>query len=119
MIRNLDLIRNILLEAERKETATGWITPKIDGYSDEEIAYHIQLLMQAELLEGIELGTKTSYEYGVKNLTWKGHEFIDATRDDSLWNKAKKFLGKKITTVSFELIKDILIKYSKQELGLE
>lgn len=119
MTRDLELIRKILLEAEKKDSPSGWITPRIDGYTDEEISYHINLLMQAELVEGIDLRTQTSYEYGVKNLTWSGHEFMDASKNDSIWRKAKKFLGPKISTVSFEVIKEILLKYARQELGLE
>jgi len=119
MTRDIELIRKILLEAEKKETLSGWITPSFDGYTDEVISYHICLLMQAEFVEGIDLRTQTSYEYGVKNLTWRGHEFMDASRNESIWRKAKKFLGPKITTVSIELIKDVLLKYARQELDLE
>lgn len=119
MKRDLELARIILLEAEKKETPSGWIIPVIDGYSKEEISYHIHLLMQAELVEGIDLRTKTSYEYGIKDLTWKGQEFLEASRDENLWVKVKKFFGPNISTISFEVIKDVLISYTKKNLGLE
>ena len=118
MKRNLDLIRVILIKTEGKEVPSGWIIPQIEGFSDEEVAYHIKLLIEANFIDGIDLTTKDGYQYGIRNLTWEGHEFLDAGRDDSLWKKAKLKLGPKFFSVSFDIIKEVLVSLTRQELGL-
>lgn len=118
MVRNLDLVRQLLIQSELKNSPSGWIIPKIDGFSADEVAYHINLLMQANLIDGIILTSADGYLFVIRNLTWEGHEFLDAARNDKTWNKAKQKLGSKIATLSFDLIKEVLINLAKQELGL-
>lgn len=118
MTRDLDLIRKILIEAELKDSPSGWIIPKIEGYSADEVSYHTNLLMQANLIDGINLTTADGYVFGIRNLTWEGHEFIEAARNDKTWAKAKQKLGSKFFSVSFELIKEVLTSLAKKELGL-
>jgi hypothetical protein len=45
----------------------------------------------------------------IKGLTWTGHEFLEASRDDSRWNKAKKIITEKTGSFSFEILKSILM----------
>lgn len=118
MKRKLDLIRQLLIETEEKDSPLDWIIPTIEGFSKIEEAYHINLLIQANLIDGVDLTTAEGNEYGIRNLTWKGHEFLDAARDEGLWKKAKQKFGSKIILVSFDLFKDLLLSLAKQELGL-
>ena len=118
MQRDIDLIRKILLEVEKKDTPTGWIDIEIDGYSKEQIAYHVKLLSEAGYLEAKDLTTKDGFDWKPVSLTWLGHDFLDAARDNTIWNKAKKNLGSKIVSTSFEVLKSLLVSLSKQELGL-
>lgn len=118
MIRDLDLIRQLLIQTELKDSPSGWIIPIINGFSADEVSYHINLLIQANLIDGIDLTTADGYLYGIRNLTWEGHEFIDSARNDTTWKKAKQKLGSKIFSVSFDVFKDLLISLAKQELGL-
>lgn len=69
MKRNLDLIREILIETEKKDNPSGWIIPKIKDFSENEVAYNINLLIQANLIDGIDLTTADGYQYGIRNLT--------------------------------------------------
>lgn len=118
MTRDLDLIRKILIEAELKDNPSGWIIPKIEGYSADQVSYHTNLLMQANLVDGINLTTADGYEFGIRNLTWEGHEFIDAARNDKTWEKAKQKFGTKFISTSFDLLKEVLTSLVKKELGL-
>ncbi|MCL4500491.1 MAG: DUF2513 domain-containing protein, partial [Deltaproteobacteria bacterium] len=43
-------------------------------------------------------------EWWIKGLTWAGHEFLEASRDDSRWNKAKKITWEKTKSLSFEIL---------------
>jgi hypothetical protein len=49
-------------------------------------------------------------------LTWEGHEFLDAARKDSLWQKAKALVLEKTGGASLELIKDVLMKLAREAL---
>jgi len=120
MQRDIDLIREILLAVEKKESPKGWMDLQIEGYSKEQISYHVKLLKEAGYLEAKDLGTRDrdGYDWRPINLTWQGHDFLDAARDNRLWNKAKKHFGNKIASISFELLKAFLVSLGKQELGL-
>ena len=64
MKRDFDLARTILLAIEANEEATGhsWITlGKINGYSQEQVSYHVRLLNQAELIEAIDLSDNLGF----------------------------------------------------------
>jgi hypothetical protein len=119
MTRDLDLVREILLAIEEKASPRNWFSPEISGYTKEEISYHIKLLIQAGLVEGKDLSSQSKFEFAASNLTWEGHEFLDASRDKSIWTKTKKYFGTRISSVSFELIKQVLIDFTKKEIGLE
>lgn len=118
MKRDIDLIRKILLEVEKKDSPTGWATIHFDGYSSEEVSYHVRLLAEAGYLEAINLTSKSRFDWHPVNLTWSGHEFLDAARDSTLWNKAKKHLVSKVPSVSFDVLKTLLVSYAKEALGL-
>jgi hypothetical protein len=86
MCRDMDLIRQILLTAETNEN-------KIDAkFTNEEIGYHAWLLKDAEFLDAIIARDRRNQPNGcvLQGLTWQGHEFLDAMRDDTLWNRAKE-----------------------------
>ncbi|MBV9852527.1 MAG: DUF2513 domain-containing protein [Armatimonadetes bacterium] len=55
-----------------------------------ELAYHVKLLSQAGLIDVKHWQTGDGNEVWLpKTLTWQGHEFLDAARNDTTWNKAK------------------------------
>lgn len=53
----------------------------------------------------------------VKSLTWDGHEFLEAARDDSLWEKAKRLVLEKTGTLTFEALKLALMEAMKSSLA--
>lgn len=117
MKRDMELIRKIILEVEKAQDNP--IHLKIENYSDEEIGYHVYLLIQGGLVEGIEFPKtfeSTLPTATPTNLTWNGYEFAVAIRNESIWNKAME-IGKKkgdpITIgVLIELISSIVKKFS-------
>jgi len=40
-----------------------------------------------------------------KRLTYSGHEFLDAARSDTVWNKAKDMVRKATGTITLEAVK--------------
>jgi hypothetical protein len=117
MERNMDLARSILLGIEKHPRHSERIRLHFDGFSDEEISYHVKLLGDAGLLESTKFAVgNTSPEYIPINLTWAGHEFLDAARSEDRWNKAKKIMKEKGGGIVFEVMKSLLIEITKIEV---
>jgi hypothetical protein len=110
MKRDLDLVRKILFETERKPSPRGLVNLQIPGYSEEEVSYHVKLLADAGLIEAQDLSTMHGFSWQPKALTWEGHEFLDAARNDTVWNRTKDEVKEKGGTVSFEVLKHLLIR---------
>lgn len=51
-------------------------------------------------------------------MTWKGHEFLDAARDASIWEKAKARLGGTFKTVTLAVLQELLVSLAKQKAGI-
>jgi Hypothetical protein (DUF2513) len=88
--RDMDLIREILLRIDADPTLNGttykaFEASDFEGHSQEEIVYHIDLLLEANLVIGIRDRDNTA----ISRLTWWGHEFIADTRDPDIWEKVK------------------------------
>jgi hypothetical protein len=118
MKRDFDLIREILLKIEEKESATGWIDLYIEGYTQEQISYHVKLLAEADFLDARDASTHDGICWKPISLTWQGHDFLDAARDAKIWKKAKSTLTSKIQSFTFEVLKGLLVEYSKQAIGI-
>jgi hypothetical protein len=54
------------------------------------IIYHIKLLHQAGLIEGVDASSFKGFQSIDMNLTWDGHEFLDKIKKESIWNQAKQ-----------------------------
>lgn len=118
MKRDMDLIRKILLAIEADEHG---FAPKIeiDGYTEEEIGYHAILLGEAGLVKVSDvtsMGNK-SPEAIITRLTWAGHEFLDASRNNRIWNQAKDAIAI-VGGASIQVWTEVLSSYVKKNLGL-
>lgn len=116
MKRDMDLIRKILLELEKKESITSWTTITIDGYRDDQVNYHIGLLDEAGFIEAERY---LDGQYMVRNLTWEGHEFLENAKNDTIWTKAKEFIKEKGGSVSLGIMTEILKKIALKHFNLE
>ncbi len=110
MKRDMDLARAILMEIENCDDADGSdaVVVTIDGHTEREIAYHVKLLSEAGLLEARDLSASELFVCLPVRLTWFGHEFIDATRKESLWQKAKNVVLEKTGGLTFEAMKMVV-----------
>ena len=115
MKRDMDLARKILLEVEDKDDFSSWLVPDIEEYTKLEIYYHIKLLIQAGLAEGKDLSSDSD-EWVVETLTSAGHDFLDASRNDTIWNKAKDSIKSKGLSLTFDLLKVALTKAVMSQL---
>lgn len=102
MRRDFDLIRLLLQQIEGVENVED-----LSNYTDAEQLYHSCLLIEAGLVHGTivpdQNGDPASTR--VSRLTWAGHEFLDMTRDPTLWSKVKGVIGESVRAAAIDTIK--------------
>jgi hypothetical protein len=119
--RDLDLVREILLWIEAQphgSVANRHII--IAGHSDEEIGYHAFLMKDAGLIRAADTTFMDSQSPSAmpQGLTWAGHEFLDAAKDNTIWAKAKTHVIAPVGGVAFSVLLDWLKGEAKARLGL-
>ncbi len=120
MKRDMDLIRQLLLKIEGSETRYA-DDLDIPGYSRQEIGYHLELLISATLINCDRVGWTFGGDFGaaVNGLTWEGHDFVEAIRSDSIWNRTKESIrdrGLDVGSLPIELLKSVAIDRIKEML---
>ena len=119
MKRDMELIRELLLVVEE---GPGFEASKkiIEGYTQEQINYHAGLLIEAGLAEGQGLCTMgdPTPKYTLFKLTWNGHEFLDAARDDGRWKTAMAKVAEMGGTVTIGVLQSILVAVMKVKFGI-
>ena len=102
MTRDMDLIREILLAIEAYPESNAYdLNLSFTEHSEDEVSYHCRLLFDAGLIDAKFFPANIGPDdWAIKGLTWAGHEFLEASRDDSRWNKAKKITWEKTKSFS-------------------
>lgn len=120
MQRDMNLVRHLILAIEASPSGFAPRNLKVDGYTHEEIGYHLHIMLQAGLIQGADVtshGAK-SPEAIATSLTWAGHEFADAARNNELWAKAMEQTKEKVGSATIELILKLLAHLTSSALGL-
>ena len=120
MKRDMELIRKMLLELE------GEAPVDLSQYSKEQQTYHTVLLLESGLITSINGSLDRIARDGRGNpigfpplrLTWAGHEFLDAAKNDTIWNQTRNLIKTKAGDVSFEVLKTVLTECAKRAMGL-
>jgi hypothetical protein len=117
----MDLVREILIRTD--SAGFGGVTADSlasEAYDKAAVAYHFQLLHEAGLLEAnlLTLERFGAVDGTISRLTWSGHEFLDATRSDTVWKKTKSLVGKQLGTAPFDIILEIAKRVALGSLGL-
>lgn len=105
MKRDMDLVREILLKVEDLPFDGGFHDIAVEGRTADEISYHVMLLDEAAFIEAEDLTTNSGVCWQPKRLTYSGHEFLDAARNDTIWEKAKAAVMKSTGVVTLEGLK--------------
>jgi len=123
MKRDMDLCRKILQFIEDKVSHVEVLyTVDIDALgpgseiSQNTVNYHVRLLVDAGLIDSkgvVRGGTPL-----VRGLTWAGHEFVEKTRDQGLWEKAKQIAKEKSGGLALEILSPLLTDLIKQAVKL-
>ena len=117
MKRDMDLIRLILLSLEGDEKADEKAKEAYDGKT---MAYHAQLLKEAGLIEAVVSMDSQNMPDGylLTRMTWSGHDFLDAMKDDTIWEKAKEHVIQPVGGVAFDVLLEWLNIQMRTKLGI-
>lgn len=81
MRRNLDTVRNILEAIEQRDECYFQASSlDIPDCSYEEVCYHLDLLLDVELISAEVIRTYPFETWVIERLTWDGHEYLDMYR---------------------------------------
>lgn len=110
MKRNWETIRELLIKVEECTLPTDMV--HIASFPSEraaEVSNHMALLIRARFVMGQmsqTIGPEVK-DFFAQRLTWEGHEFLDATRRDTVWQKTEKTFIEQGASMTFELIKAV------------
>jgi hypothetical protein len=116
MKRDMDLARAIMLKLEDEPFDGGPTKLTNPDYPDNEISYHVMLLHDAGLIHAFDFSGDGHPNWQPAYLTWAGHEFLEAAKDDTRWNRAKNYLKEQGSPMLFEVLKTLLVSYVKQKV---
>src|SRR5437763_17122981 len=112
----MDLFRGLLLEVEKNTDGVVWIPLTMEGRNKAEVFYHAQLAHDAGFIDAKFLANQVidEVEVVVQRLTYTGHEFLDAAREEKLWVKAKQTVLSNAGTLTVEALKIALAMLMQQ-----
>lgn len=115
----MDLVRNILLEMESFDHGMYQGEMKFDEYSEEEVGYHVHLMDEAGLLVGADTTSNcsSSPEAIPIHLTWHGHEFIENSKNPTVWTQSKEIINK-VGGASIAIWSEVLKQTVLNNLGI-
>lgn len=118
MKRDMDLIRAILLEAE--SASADQAVARMEGWSDSDFAYNVDLMKQAGLVEAAVAKASGGIPVTARvySLTWEGHDLLDSIRDETVWNRTKAALVDTAGTAGLEIVKALAVSITRAALGL-
>lgn len=120
MPRDMDLIRELMLQFEQGDSSVP------EGRTELEVAYHVKQLIDGGFLQGEVLiattaaspGKPVPKDYFVHDITWKGHDFIKAVREATVWQRVKDHFREKAIPWTADLILEFLKQKGREALGL-
>ena len=93
---DFDLVRAVLLAlGDGEDSGRDFTCLNIPGWPREEVSRHVGFLREEGLIDAVNPSPSGSCQRAPGRLTRRGREFLALARDDGLWEKAEKKLGKK------------------------
>src|ERR1700722_16676492 len=112
----MDLIREILLEVERAPAMEMWSAVPLLGYDLKEVVAHIKLAQEADLVDArILMGAPP--DACVLRLTNTGYDFLEASKQKTLWAQAKHQLVSQGLPLTVNTIRTVLQALIQHQLA--
>jgi hypothetical protein len=121
MKRDMELCRAILFALEAQEDPEDYfdVEETFPNHPLPVVMRHLMILSQAGLIDIRDDSSVDEICYQPIGLTWQGHEFLDAVRSDTVWNKVKETAEEKGGSIPFDIMKDLAISFAKIYFGVE
>jgi hypothetical protein len=118
--RNIDLVRAILLAMEADAAGFARDPFTVAGYDQETIQHHVWLMEQGGLVTASDVTAQgdASPLALPGAITWKGHDFLDTVRNDTVWRKLKAELKDRGLSLPFSLLQALALKIAASLAGL-
>lgn len=121
MRRDMDLIRELMLKLEAMDCGPNSVylfkpgdeDLAVDGFTDEEVSYHLALITEAGLIE--HRGSRVMNGFMFSRLSWAGHDFVDSVRSPEVWAKTKKGV-EAAGGFTVDLLKDLAKGFIKKQV---
>ena len=121
MKRDFFLIRRMLTAVEDAQPGEPIQNFQYDGVDARTIAEHVKLLKEGDFVDAEVVSQLVSSEcyYAVWRLTWRGHEFLDNLKNDTLWKKLIARAQEKGISISASVLDSLLSGAAKKYVGIE
>ncbi len=116
MRRDMDLVREILQQIEAWPEPQDWVEFDLPDRLPDEVNYHVAMMAEAGLIQAQDVSTLQMYDWKATKLTWNGHEFLEAARNDTIWQRAKALMAEKGGGTSFEVMLALLKELAKRQV---
>ena len=116
MMRDMELVRQILLQVEANDDPQHMVDPVVEGRGEQEVSYHVMIMQQAGLLEGMDRSAIGIFRWSASRLTWAGHEFLDAAKNEERWKSCLAKAGG-ASAANCELLHHLLVQAAKGEMA--
>lgn len=115
MKRDWEIIRAILIRLEESTTPNSIVKMKdFEGFEDQIVAYNMRILRDAGCIDAniheTSTGDNKISTAIARKLTPKGHDLLDAIRNESVWGKIKE----KFQSKGLDMTVDLVINLSKR-----
>ena len=122
--QDMGLMRKILLAIQQKNDLE-YSQIIIEGEDEKLVGRHIEMLYDNGFIEGIGSASLAD-EYkkvAVKDLSFKGHQFLSDISKEEVWNNLKEKLGSEgLSGLSLDVLRDVAksaaSEWIKKKLGL-
>lgn len=114
MKRDMDLIREILLEMEKIPSYDLWQSRPLLGYDEKDVVAHIELAQDSGLLVASFCSGPTAT---VQRMTSEGYDFLEALKQPTLWQQAKDRITSAGLPVTIAVAKTVLEKLINDALA--
>jgi hypothetical protein len=123
MKRDMDLVRLMLLRTESNhvdEEVAAKYHAECEKYDAPVRAHHIAIMIEAGLVVGHVTPDQNGFPSKgfILRLTWQGHEFLDAARDDTTWKKVRDKVIKPTASFTFGILVEALKYEIKSRIGM-
>jgi hypothetical protein len=121
MKRDMDLIRKLLLRIEAEHLRAGSALflsvreppLRLPGDDPDNVDYAMRLIADAGFLDLTK--TQGADSYGLRGISWRGHEFLDSVRDPEIWRQTKEGASK-AGAFTIELLTDLAKGFVKTQI---